>query len=184
MNNTIRKETHADYNAVTEVIKSAFPFRVELKHEFNEWVVVERTRDSEYYINDLSLVAELDGVVVGHIMFTPMTIDGDQGSFQSLALAPVSVHSDYQNRGIGKQLVTAGIEEARRLGYPSIIVLGDPKYYTRFGFELASKWGIGTTPDCNDTCLFAMELSAGALAGVSGVVTYCPTFYDEKGNLI
>ncbi len=102
---SIRKEIPADYPLVREVMKSAFPFRVELNHTFNEWVVVENTRDSEYYINDLSLVAVLDGVVVGHILFTPMTVQGEGGCYQSLALAPVSVHSVHQNKGIGKRLI-------------------------------------------------------------------------------
>ena len=184
MNLIIRKETPADYTPVSDVMKSAFPFRVELGHTFNEWVVVENTRESESYINDLTLVAEINGQVVGHIMFTPMKVKGSTACYESIALAPVSVHADYQKQGIGKALVHAGIEQARSLGYKSIIVLGDPKYYTKFGFELASKWRIGTNPNFNDSYLFALELVKGGLKGISGVVEYCPTFYNEKGELI
>lgn len=181
----IRKETPGDYDQVRQVVQSAFPFRLELgHHDFNEWIVIERTRGSQDYIPELSLVAEVDGAVVGHILFTPMKIKGDAGCFDSLALAPVSVHQDFQNRGIGTQLCRAGIETAKQLGYKSMVVMGHPGYYPRFGFKPASGWRIGMTADCNDDCLFAMELAEGGLAGVNGIVEYCPSFYNEKGELI
>ncbi|SKC42733.1 GNAT family N-acetyltransferase [Maledivibacter halophilus] len=183
MNYLIRKEKSQDYPKVREVIKSAFS-REGKDLVFNEWVLVEKIRESEYYINDLSLVAEAEGEILGHIMFTPMKIEGDSIPFDSLALAPVAVHKDFQKRGIGKHLVRAGIENAKNLGFKSIIVMGDPEYYTKFGFEKASKWKIGTTNDFNDNCLFALELVEKGLVGVSGIIEYCPPFYNEKGELI
>lgn len=180
----IRKETSKDYEKVREIIQSAFPFRLELGHEFNEWVVVEAVRNSISYIEGLSLVAEIDGKLVGHVMFTPMKIKDAMTIHDSLALAPVSVHQDYQNRGIGKQLVSEGIKAAKVLGYKSIIVLGSYEYYSRFGFQPASKWNIGLDGDFNCGHLFAMELVDNGLEGVRGNVEYCPEFYNEKGELI
>lgn len=180
----VRKETKSDYEKINEVIQSAFPFRLELGHEFNEWVVVDAVRNSDSYISELSLVAEVNGSVVGHVMFTPLKINDGVHSFDSLALAPVSVHNEFQNRGIGKQLVSAGIKASKELGYKSIIVLGDYKYYSKFGFQLASKWHIGLNGDFNCSHLFAMELVDKGLEGISGNVEYCPEFYNEKGELI
>lgn len=180
----IRKENEMDYDRIKTVIKAAFEPVVARDSEFNEWTLVEKIRESEYYINDLSLVAEVDGLVVGHIMFTPVKIKGSTGCFESLDLAPVSVHPDYQNKGIGKKLVHAGIETAKKLGYKSMIVMGHPKYYQGFGFMLASNWKIGLDNNCNSEYLFALELVEGGLQGVSGIVEYCPPFYDEKGELL
>jgi predicted N-acetyltransferase YhbS len=180
----IRKETKEDYNHIREVIKSAFKAIEENNNEFNEWTLAERIRNSEYYINDLSLVAEIDGIVVGHIMFTPLKIKGSTGCHESLDLAPVSVHADYQNQGIGKLLVRSGIEKAKELGYKSLIVMGHPKYYQSFGFKLASDWKIGLDAEYNSKYLFALELVDGGLDGVSGIVEYCPPFYNENGELI
>ncbi|HYE10163.1 MAG TPA: N-acetyltransferase [Patescibacteria group bacterium] len=180
----IRKETQNDYDEIREIIKSAFKAIEKDDNDFNEWTLAERIRESDYYINDLSLVAEIDGKVVGHIMFTPLKIKGSNKIYESLDLAPVSVHADFQNQGIGKQLVRSGIEIAKKLGYKSLIVMGHPKYYQSFGFELASKWKIGLDNNFDSKYLFALELVEGGLDGVSGIVEYCPPFYNEKGELI
>lgn len=180
----IRKETINDYEKINEVIKSAFSFRLELGHAFNEWVVVDAVRNSNSYIGELSLVAELNGSVVGHVMFTPLKINDGSNLFDSLALGPVSVLNEFQNRGIGKQLISAGIKASKELGYKSIVVLGDYNYYSKFGFQLASKWHIGLNGDFNCGHLFAMELVDKGLEGISGNAEYCPEFYNEKGELI
>lgn len=180
----IRKETEEDYEQIRDVIKSAFKAIEENDNEFNEWTLAERIRKSKYYINDLSLVAVVDGAVVGHIMFTPLKIKGDIEYYESLDLAPVSVHIDFQNQGIGKSLVRAGIDKAKVLGYKSLIVMGHPKYYQSFGFKLASNWKIGLDSDYNSKYLFALELASDGLNGVNGIVEYCPPFYNEKGELI
>jgi len=73
---------------------------------------------------------------------------------------------------------------AKKLGYQSVIVLGDYKYYSRFGFQPASKWHIGLDGDFNCKYLSALELVENGLKGVSGNIRYCPEFYNEKGELI
>ncbi len=183
MNILIRKESNFDFDSVREVIMSAV-YTQNTSEGFNEWVLVEKIRESEYYINELSLVAEVNGMVVGHIMFSPMKIIGNLRAFDSLALAPLSVHKDFQKKGIGKALVKAGIEAVEKLGYKSVIVMGDPAYYTKLGFEKAAKYKIGTTEAFDDEYLFVLELANGSLTDVSGVVEYCPVFYNELGELI
>jgi putative acetyltransferase len=181
---SIRKENREDYDQIKDVIKAAFKSIVERDNEFNEWTLTEKIRESKYYINDLSLVAEVDGNIVGHIMFTPMKIKGITECHESLDLAPVSVYPDFQGKGIGKLLVRSGIEKAKELGYKSLIVMGDPRYYQSFGFRLASDWKIGLDNNFDSKYLFALELVDGGLDGVSGVVEYCPPFYNENGELI
>jgi putative acetyltransferase len=183
MNYLVRQEKSEDYDKVRGVLQSAF-FRDGKDAVFNEWILVEKIRDSEYYIPELSLVAEADGQVVGYILFSPMKIRGANTSFDSLALAPLAVYKDYQKQGIGKHLVRLGIERAKKLGFKSMVVLGHPDYYSKFGFKRASKWRIGTTEDFNDECLFVLELVKDGLRGISGVVQYCPLFYGENGELI
>lgn len=180
----IRRETKDDYQRVREVVKSAFTAIGERENDFNEWTLVEKLRESDYYVNDLSLVAEVDGKVVGHIMFTPLKIKNGSECFESIDLAPVSVHADYQNQGIGKAMVQVGIEKAKALGYKSIIVMGHPKYYASFGFKLASNWKIGLDNNFDSKYLFALELVEGGLEGVHGILEYAPPFYNEKGELL
>lgn len=184
METFIRRETKEDYDKIREVIISAFKAIVERDNEFNEWTLVEKIRASSFYINELSLVAEVEGKIVGHIMFTPVKIKGSDRVYESLDLAPVSVHEDFQNRGIGKLLVSTGIEAAKKLGYKSIIVMGHPKYYQSFGFKLASDWKIGNDNNYDSKYLFALELVDGGLDGVNGIVEYCPAFYNENGELL
>lgn len=182
MNYIIRKENQNDYDTIRKVIKSAF-WREGKDESFSEWVLVDKIRNSEYYINDLALVAEIDDKIFGHIMVTPLKIKNENNSFNSLAIAPVSVSKEYQNKGIGKNLMKEVIERARNLGYKSLIVLGDPLYYTKFDFEKASKYNIKLDDKFSDY-LFALELQKDALKGVNGAIEYCSVFYNDEGELI
>ncbi|GKX28781.1 N-acetyltransferase [Vallitalea longa] len=178
----IRKENSDEYGIVNDVIKSAF-FKENKISDFNEWNLVSDIRNSPYYINELSLVAEYDNKIVGHIMYTPMSIINDGNINESLALAPLSVHKDYQNKGIGSKLMTESIKKAKSLGYTSIIVLGHPKLYKKFGFIEALNYNIGLDEECNNPYLFALELEKDSLSNVKGIVKYCDPFYSD-GELI
>ena len=122
----------------------------------------------------LSLVAVIDARVVGHLLFTPITIESPDRSRPGLGLAPLSVLPDYQRQGIGTALMNAGLEECRRLGYEIIIVLGHPAYYPRFGFERASRYGVRFEFEAPDEACMILALQPGALDGVSGVAKYQP----------
>lgn len=171
----IRKETPADYDLVVELTEKAFETM-----EFSDGTegrLVDKLRRARTFVSELSLVAELNGQVVGHILFTPIRIENDREQFDSLALAPVSILPGFQNQGIGSQLILAGHQKARELGFKSVIVLGHPEYYPRFGYRPASFWQIEAPFELpSDEVFMALELTEGALTGVSGMVRYPPEF--------
>lgn len=124
----------------------------------------------------ISLVAVLDGQIVGHILFSPATIQGAGGEFHAIGLAPMAVLPEYQNRGIGSQLLRAGLAECRHQGHRVAIVLGHPAFYPRFGFVPARPRGITCEYDVADDTFMVAELEPGALAGCTGLAKYHPAF--------
>ena len=177
MNQTIniRKEHPKDYDQVIELTGKAFE-TLEISNH-NEGQLVDKLRKAPTFIDELSLVAELNGKVVGHILFTPILIDNAEQQFKSLVLAPVSVLPEFQKMGIGGQLILYGHQKAIELGFYSVILLGHPGYYPRFGYKPASTWGIKThyKLPCNEVFM-AVELTDGALTNVSGMVIFPPEF--------
>ena len=132
----IRQENKDDFSEVLEVNKLAFG-------QENEANLVDLLRRSNSFIPELSLVATLDNKIVGHILFTKIQIVNDDKCLtESLALAPMAVRPEFQNKGIGGQLIKHGLDKARELQYKSVIVLGHKDYYPKFGFEATTKWNI------------------------------------------
>lgn len=174
-NITIRQETPDDYAGVIELTAKAFetmPFS-----EGDEDKLVDRLRKAPTFIPELSLVAELDNQLVGHILFTPLVIDNGQQQFQSLVLGPVSVLPEFQKQGIGGQLIVAGHQKASNLGFQSVILIGHPEYYPRFGYKTASGFGLKVAMELpSDDVFMAVELIENALSGVSGMVVFPPEF--------
>jgi putative acetyltransferase len=165
----IRPEIPADYAAVYEVNKLAF------ENRDAEPRLVEALRGLPGVI---SLVAELDGQIVGHILFTPICIETPNGLVPAISLAPLAVRPGFQNQGIGADLSHLGLEACQAQGHRIAIVLGRPNYYPRFGFSaalakpLVCPWG-----DCGEAWM-ALELVPGALEGVSGKVIYPKAFQN------
>jgi predicted N-acetyltransferase YhbS len=171
----IRKENTFDHNWVIELTEKAFE-TLEIS-DHNEGRLVDKLRKASTFIDELSLVAEVNGQVVGHILFTPVEIDNGHQKFQSLVLAPVSVLPEFQKMGIGGQLILAGHHKAKELGFQSAILLGHPGYYPRFGYKPASGWGIKTHYELpSDDVFMAIELTENGLYGVSGMVIFPPEF--------
>jgi predicted N-acetyltransferase YhbS len=166
----IRQETASDYKKVYEINKRAF-------NQENESKLIEKIRKGENYIPELSLVAEIEDNIVGHILFSKIKIVGDS-NYDSLALAPVAVLPEYQKKGIGSKLVAKGLEKAKELGFNSIIVLGHKDYYLKFGFQRASEWGIQCPFRVPDEAFMAIELMENTLDGKSGIVQY-PDEFNE-----
>jgi putative acetyltransferase len=126
---TIRNETDADVSAITEVTVDAFE-TVEISNH-TEQFIIEALRVAKALT--ISLVAEVDGRVIGHIAFSPLTIsDGTQNWY---GLGPVSVQPEYQRRGIGSALIREGLSRLKALGAGGCCLVGHPVYYRRFGFE-------------------------------------------------
>ncbi len=170
MNLIVKQESKKDYRGITHCNDFAFKQR-------EEGVLVESIRKNPKFIPELSLIAEVDAEIIGHILFFPIIIISKQTSFSSLSLAPMSVVPEYQNKGIGTELVKSGMEKARELGFESVIVLGHEKYYPRFGFKPASNWNIKSPFPVPDGAFMAIELIPNALIKVNGIVIY-PKEYD------
>jgi putative acetyltransferase len=114
---------------------------------------------------------------MGHLMLSPITIEGQEGPW--LGLAPVAVHPDWQGQGIGSDLVREGLDTAQEMDWKAVVVLGDPAYYARFGFRPASDFGLHCIYEVPTECFMAMELQPGGLDGVRGEVLYHPLFDEE-----
>ncbi len=165
----IRQERADDYNAVFQVVSEAFSHA---EHsDGNEQELVTLLRAGSSFIPELSLVAVEDGKIVGHILFTKISI----GNCTELALAPLSVLSAYQRRGIGLTLIREGHRIAKQLGYGYSVVLGSPAYYPRAGYLPASLYGIEAPFEVQDEYFMAFKLQDDA-PRVNGVVKYDAAF--------
>ena len=170
--NNIRVEQENDFQAVKEVNDLAFG-------QEGESNLFDKIRKSAAFIPDLSLVVETeDKEIVGHILFSIVVIETEEGNVQSLALAPVAVKPDYQNEGIGSSLVWEGLKRSKELRYRSVIVLGHSAYYPRFGFIPASEKDIKSPFEVPDEAFMVFELQKGALDGVQGTVSYPKAFSE------
>ena len=126
----------------------------------------------------ISLVASCGNQIVGHIAFSPVEIKSEHYSIPAIALGPLAVSADYQNKGIGSGLVGEGIKRCERLKYGAIFVVGDCEYYWRFGFISAGQKHIQCEFKVPDESWMLLELEAGALDGIGGEVIYRPEFRD------
>lgn len=127
--------------------------------------------------DSISLVATMNERVVGHILFTPVSVE-PAVNVRVAGLAPMAVHPDHQRSGIGGELIRAGLEECRRQGYSAVVVLGHPEYYPRFGFAPAHTFGLTCEFPSPPEAFMALELSPGALGGIHGLVRYRPEFAE------
>jgi len=163
-------------------------FRLEQLHDIETLHTVEREafgREAEADLVDrirasggitLSLVAVDDDEIVGHVLFSPVTIRSERGEFQALGMGPVAVRPDQQKQGIGSGMIRAGLDRLRQLGHEVVVVEGDPAYYSRFGFQDASRYGLSCEFNAPPGCFMVFQLRADALAGRTGTVYYLPEF--------
>lgn len=166
---TIRKETCAVTISIRHANNQAFGRE-------NESELIEKLRNRG--VLTISLVAVVNNGVGGRIAFSPVTIESGSSSWEAIALAPMSVLPEYQRKGIGSQLVYAGLEECRRLGHQIVVVLGHPNYYPRFGFIPARLKGINCEYEVPEEAWMILELQEEALAGRRGTVRFQPEFRD------
>ncbi len=134
MNILIRKETQKDYQKIAEVNLLAFRKRTPGPDFFREMILGDVLRHTSYYDNDLALVAEIDGDVVGYAHFSPVDVYFSGELVKSIILAPLSVHPDYQGMGVGGMLLREGHKIAKGKGYGCSILFGEKDYYPRFGY--------------------------------------------------
>lgn len=168
----IRLETPADHRAVEELTREAF-WNVHVPGA-DEHYLAHILRDAPAFIPELDYVAELDGQLVGNIMYSKGWIEDAQGARHDVILfGPLSVLPSCQSRGVGGALIQHSTAKARALGYTVVLIYGDPLYYWRFGFKPASDFGV-TPPDGKPhPALQVLELADGAMKGISG------KFYED-----
>ncbi len=171
---TIRQEIDKDFKNVFNLIEKAF--RTEVYSDHKEQYLVERLRNSEAFIPELSIVAEIDGKIVGHILVTKLKIKGKFNEFDSLALAPISVLPEFQGKGIGGKLILESHKKAKELGHKSIVLFGHEKYYPKFGYKQADKFGIELPFKVPKENCMVIELIENGLNGISGIVEYPKEF--------
>ena len=162
---TVRGEAATDRAAVRRINELAFEGAAEAD------LVEALHRDGLVLA---SLVADVDGDTVGHILFSRMWVETPNGPVDAVCLAPVAVLPSHQRTGIGSALIVRGLDEMRVLGERAVIVVGHPAYYPRFGFEPAGPHGL-TSPFPAEAFM-AMELYPGALRDVSGPARYPAAF--------
>ena len=162
----IRDERGADKAAIHAVNAAAFPTPEEAD-------LVDALRRQAQPL--ISLVAERDGTLLGHILFSPVTLDSQPG-LRLMGLAPMAVAPEHQRSGIGSALVQAGLDACRQQGFSAVVVLGHPEYYPRFGFSPAVRHGIRSEYDVPDEVFMAMELIPGALREATGTIKYHAAF--------
>jgi putative acetyltransferase len=163
----VRAEVPEDVRAIDVVNLSAFQGEAEAR-------LVSAIRGSAEFIPDLSLVAELNGRIVGHLLLSKVKLQHGNDGKTVLALGPMSVVPSQSHRGIGSALIQAAIGRAKDMRYVAIIVAGQPDYYGRFEFQPASIWGLTSNLRLPADALTAMELVAGALKNGGQVIYPAP----------
>ena len=160
----IREERPEDIPAIRDVNRHAFG-------QEQEGRIVDALRSNGAAM--LSLVATVDSRVVGHIMYSPITV-GDKVT--GAALGPMAILPEHQRQGLGSKLIEAGIQKLREAGYPFIIVLGHADYYPRFGFKPASGFGIKCEWDVPDNVFMLLVLDEAKMQRVTGLAKYRQEF--------
>lgn len=163
----LRLEQPEDYRTVEELTRDAFwNLGTQL---CNEHLLVHRLRSIPAFVPELDYVAEIDGRLVGHIIYSKSRIEDPSGRiYETLTFGPLSVLPGYQNMGVGKALMLHTFAEARKLGYRAVLIFGHPDYYPRVGFRRASEFGITTANGKNFDAFMALPLYDGALDGIHG----------------
>jgi putative acetyltransferase len=162
----IRAEEAGDEEGVREVLRSSFRRDAEV-------TLVDQLRAHDKAA--ISLVAICDGEVVGHVMFSPITVQYAFAGFRGLGLGPIGVRQEYQNNGIGAMLVQRGIETCRNRSIDVVFVLGNPHFWGRFGFTEARQYGLSSEYNA-DSSFLVLELQPQSLKRLRGVVRYSEEF--------
>jgi HAD superfamily hydrolase (TIGR01509 family) len=167
----LRPEIPDDLPGIRLVEEAAFPHHTEA-----DLVDLARKRGK----TTLSMVAVVEGNILGHVLFTPVTFDPpDPGnrSRRGLGLGPIAVLPEYQRKGIGSRLMRAGLDQARRLDYGFVVLLGDPAFYSRFGFKPGRAFGLSSDYGEGDE-FQVLELRPGVLTGIARKVKYITEFKE------
>lgn len=178
---TIRREEPVDRWAVENLTRDAF-WRMR-GPGCDEHLLVRRLRESEAFVPELSVVAEIDGTLVGSILFSRAQVLGEGGARDVLTFGPLSVLPECQGSGVGGALMRHTFAAAARLGHRAIVIYGHPDYYPRYGFVRGSEVGITALGGITFDALMALELVDGGLDGVRGEFHVAPAFHLDQGDV-
>src|SRR5262245_53935669 len=167
----IREERPGDEAAIFAVNEAAFGQPAEAR-------LVDALRAAGAAV--VSLVAEIDGEIAGHILFSEVTLDPPRGIVDVIGLAPVAVRPGLQKSGIGSALIEEGLKRCGKLGYGAAVLLGHPSYYPRFGFLPAHRFGLRCEFPSPPEAFMALELAPGGLEGAPATVRYHPLFSQAE----
>lgn len=174
----LRQERVADHDAISEALIAAYE-NVEYSNH-REQIMVERLRNSNAFIPELSIVAEDEHQkIVGHILLTKIHIHRLDKTYEALTLAPLSIRPEYQNKGIGKRLVMESHRIAKELGFKFIAVLGHAKYYPKFGYEITSKYDIEIPFEISEANSMIISLTDSSFSEImGGRIKYSDEFFE------
>ena len=173
---TIREETQKDHKAVFQLVKEAFTNEAQSDHK--EQYLVERLRNGNGFVAELSLVAIYNCEIVGYVLLTKAAIKNEKKLHTTLVLAPIAVGLDFQKKGVGARLMSFAHKRASKMGYGSIVIIGHEHYYPKFGYQKASKFGIRFPFEVPDKNGFVIELKKGDLTGKGGELVYPKEFFE------
>lgn len=177
MNIRIKQEESTELSEICKLIEVAFANMQESDHQ--EHLLVDRLHKSDTYIPELLLVAKTDkGEIVGYILLTKVEIVSGSEVHTSLAVAPLAILPEYQNKGIGGMLLMEAHKRAASLGYGTAVLLGHKDYYPRFGYREAIKYGIEFPFDVPSEYCMVIELIPDTLHNVNGIVRYPSVFFE------
>ncbi|WP_235848894.1 MULTISPECIES: GNAT family N-acetyltransferase [Bacillaceae] len=182
----IRPEQAQDYEVIEMMVKESFQKGTEYSDGVGEVALINEIRQGKYYIPELSFVAEKDGEMVGHFLFSHFPLgktfeagnyDKDIVKTEVVMLAPVAVKPTYLRQGIGKEMLLLGLEEVRKRGYKAVTVEGNPAFYNKVGFVTSSQYHIFPSENCefpqeHPECMMVQEMYEGSLEGITGYIDY------------
>ena len=175
----IRRETEADYRAVEELHRNAF-WNVQVPG-CCEHYLAHVLRKHPDFIPELDLVYELDGEIVGNVMYTKSELLEESGNSTGiLTFGPIGVAPEYQRRGIGKALLEASFDIAAGLGYPAIAIFGDPDNYVARGFRSCKRYNVCLEGDVYPAALLVKELKPGFFDGRKLVFRESPAYEIQE----
>jgi len=176
----MRREEPADHRAVESLTREAFWGTSGPRCD--EHLLAHRLRDSGAFVPELDIVAEVDGALVGNIMFSRAQVVGEGGPWDVLTFGPLSALPEHQGSGVGGALMRHTLAEATRLGHRVVVVYGHPDYYPRFGFVRGSVVGITAPGGMTFDALMALELVDGGLDGVRGEFHMDPAIHLDSAD--
>lgn len=168
---TIDIEKETEFSEIYELVKLAF--QTSKDADGDEHDHINNLRKSENYIPELAMTIKDSGKIIGHIMLTKTFITRTTERLEALLLSPVCVLLEYRNNGIASKLIRYSLTTAKDKGYKAVFLVGEPKYYSRFGFKSISSFGIKDTGDIPEQYTMGLELVEGFIGRKGGTISIC-----------